>query len=144
MYWPISAPRVYAATSSTALNKRVLRFDETNEGNGSLLTASSTPSDKPLIDEQLSGLLTPTTPNTPGINPIEHEAQRRLSAKNLEALDDADVEDGTEDALYQAQRRAIIGIRSTRSGQLFAVITLTSMTIWQTKVSHISAIYGER
>jgi hypothetical protein len=138
MYWPISAPRVYAASNSEAPKERVFRFNEdveshaeTTDGSGSLLNATSASSDAVHEeDNQYSGLLTPLTPMTPGIKPVDHDTQRRLSARNLTSL-----EEELEDDVGYAQNENILGLRISRTGHLFAVITATSMTIWQTKVS---------
>lgn len=138
MYWPISAPRVYAASSSGTPNERVFRFnedvesrEETTEGSGSLVNAPSASSDAiQEEDDPRSGLLTPLTPMTPGIKPVDHDTQRRLSARNLSNL-----EEELEDGVGSAQNENILGLRISRTGHLFAVITATSMTIWQTKVN---------
>ncbi|KAI9731658.1 MAG: hypothetical protein M1818_007788 [Claussenomyces sp. TS43310] len=140
MYWPISAPRVYAAASSTTSKKHIYRFDDSTEESDSLPTASSTLSDVDAPDDEPSpGLQTPATPKTPGINPIEHDAQRRLSARNLGALEKAVANGHVDGAIGQAEKDPILGLRASRSGHLFAVITATSMTIWQTKPTVILA-----
>jgi len=61
---------------------------------------------------------------------VDHDTQRRLSARNLTSL-----EEELEDDVGYAQNENILGLRISRTGHLFAVITATSMTIWQTKVS---------
>ena len=138
MYWPIGAPRIYAAGSGKASKDRVLESDddaesrETTEGSGSLLNAPSIDSGGGSEDEsdrRLSGTTTPITPLTPGIKPVEHEHQRRLSAR-------FNGQDGSPSAFWpvQADKEPLLALRISRTGHLFAVITSTSLTIWQTKV----------
>ena len=141
MYWPIGAPRIYAASSSKPRKDNVVQLEddaesrETTEGSGSFVNAPSSNSDAVQEEEDpLSGFLTPSgpsTPITPGIMPVERDAQRRLSARALGSL-----EDKLEDVLSQAEKEHILALKLSRTGHLFAVITSMSLTIWQTKVCH--------
>lgn len=140
MYWPISAPRIYAASSSKANKPHVLESDddaesrETTEGSGSLLNAPSLESESK-SDDGLgppSGASTP--PVTPGIQPVEqfdHQRRlsRRLTEQNVPPL---------SGLLESTEKEPLIALRISRTGHLFAVITETSLTIWQTKVSYPS------
>ena len=133
MYWPIGAPRIYAASSSSLSRNHVLELDddaesrETTEGSGSLVDAPSIgPEDSNEDDQETaSGLSTPVTPITPGIKPVEHDTQRQLSTRLLEQ------ETATAAA---ADRQPLLALRISRAGHLFAVITSISLTVWQTKV----------
>jgi RAB6A-GEF complex partner protein 1 len=78
-------------------------------------------------DETTSG--TSSTPITPGIKPVENDSQRRLSARGL-----GDTEDKLKQFVAQPEDEHVISLKISRSGHLFAVITSTSLTIWQTKV----------
>lgn len=137
MYWPIGAPRIYAASNSQAPKDRVLEFDddaesrETTEGSGELLDVPSTTSDGgPNEDNRLHlGHTTPLTPTTPGIKPVEHDAQGRLSTRLLK-----DTVESMGNPPVSADKEPILALRVSRIGHLFAVITSTSLTIWQTKV----------
>lgn len=132
MYWPIGAPRIYAASTSKAPRGRTFELDddaesrETTEGSGSLLEAPSTGGD---IDNGeisvVSTPVTPLTPVTPGIKPVEHDTQRRMSIR-------FNGPDNTFSA--SADNEPLLSLKMSRSGHLFAVITSTSLTIWQTKV----------
>ena len=133
MYWPIGAPRVYAAGSSKSPTDRVLEFDddaesrETTEGSGSLVEAPNVgPEGRGDGEyEPASGLSTPITPITPGIKPVEHDTQRRLSNRFL----------GQDPSFARSvDKEPLLGLKISRTGHLFAVITATSLTIWQTKV----------
>lgn len=131
MYWPIGAPRIYAASNCKAPKDRVFEFDddaesrETTEGSGSLVDAPS-----PYAEDRANGELqlpipTPITPTTPGIKPVEHDSENNAAArspgKNSYFSKSADTE-------------PLLALRISRIGHLFAVITSTSLTIWQTKV----------
>ena len=138
MYWPIGAPRIYAASSSRAPRVRVLEPEddaesrETTEGSGSLLNAPSVESEGRTDDdlEVPSGASTPVTPITPGIKPVEqHDTQRRLSARLLE-----DASSSSGFGSISVDKEPLLALRTSRTGHLFAVITSTSLTIWQTKV----------
>jgi hypothetical protein len=142
MYWPIGAPRIYAASSSRTPKARVIQFDddaesrETTEGSGSLINAPSSTEEDREEDtdgyEAESGLRTPMTPMTPGVpKQVEEDAaQRPLSARALGRLDEK-----LEDIITKAEGEPILALRISRSGHLFAVITATSLTVWQTKAS---------
>ena len=148
MYWPIGAPRIYAASSSKASKDRVLESDddaesrETTESSGSLLNAPSIDSEGGLGDDRerhISGATTPITPVTPGIKPVEHDNQRRLSARFIG-------QDGSVRGFgsIPADKEPLLALRISRTGHLFAVITSTSLTIWQTKVRSAPACYEHR
>jgi len=133
MYWPIGAPRIYAVTNSKLPRDRILESDddaesrEATEGSGSLVDAPSIDLDGRAEDEQenASGLSTPVTPMTPGIKPVEHDTQRRFPPRFS----------GQETFLSGiAEKEPLLALRISRTGHLFAVITSTSLTIWQTKV----------
>jgi hypothetical protein len=68
--------------------------------------------------------VTPITPLTPGIKPVEHGY---LDEDNF-AHSPGPVP--TNLPLHDA----ILALRVARAGHIFAVITATSMTVWQTKV----------
>jgi hypothetical protein len=131
MYWPIGAPRIYAASNSRLERDRILESDddaesrETTEGSGSLVDTPSLSVEGRTEDEHgtASGATTPVTPMTPGIKPVEHDIRffARLS--------------GNETMLSgSAEKEPLLALRISRTGHLFAVITSTSLTIWQTKV----------
>ncbi|RQM05094.1 hypothetical protein DH86_00003525, partial [Scytalidium sp. 3C] len=73
------------------------------------------------------------TPLTPGINPVEDEFRR---AANPLPLRDGEI----EHPLREAQKDPLLTLVLSRTGHLFAVITTTSLTIWQTKPTAILAV----
>jgi RAB6A-GEF complex partner protein 1 len=138
MYWPIGAPRIYAASNKKAPKRQIIHSDDDaeNHGNfarrGSRASASrSSPHTAQDEDETASELVPPSTPLTTGVGPVEHEAQRRLSTRSA-----VNPEDDLEDRIVQAEKSPILSLKISRSGHLFAVITSTSLTIWQTKVMY--------
>jgi hypothetical protein len=60
---------------------------------------------------------------TPGIKPVELDHQRRFSTRSNDIP-----------VFESAEKQPLLSLRTSRTGHLFAVITSTSLTIWQTKV----------
>ena len=153
MYWPIGTPRIYATTTSSQAPPRptaVLSEDGIDSSTatadtGSLLsvdTALSRPdgaaggssqsdpaSDAPAATTPLSP--PPYTPKTPAVNSVDHYFQNDSSGLNS---------DGS--AVPFPSGEPIVALRLSRTGHLFAVITETTMTIWQTKVSLLARACG--
>ncbi|KAG9246330.1 RIC1-domain-containing protein, partial [Calycina marina] len=142
MYWPVNAPRVFATSNRRPGRHQIIESDddaelrETTEGSGFLLNASS-------IDSEIrsdDGLGSPSEASTlsvvPGIQPIEQfDAQRRLSLKS----------NGHSTLLApttfaSAEKEPLLALGISRTGHLFAVITETTLTIWQTKPTAILAV----
>ena len=135
MYWPIGAPRIYAASNSKSASEHTFESDddaesrETTEGSGSLLEAPITTPDGNQEGEHEagSGSTTPVIPSTPGILPIEHDnhGHSLLRLGGHEAMRSG-----------SADKEPLLALKISRIGHLFAVITATSLTIWQTKVNN--------
>ena len=146
MYWPIGTPRIYATTTSQAPPRptAVVSEDGIDSGTaaaetGSLLsvdTALSRPdggaggssshsdpaSDAPAATTPLTP--PPYTPKTPAVNSVDHYFQNDSSGSNTDS-----------GAVPFPSGEPVVALRLSRTGHLFAVITETTMTIWQTKVS---------
>lgn len=132
MYWPVGTPRVYATSSSqTATFNLLVSHDGLSlpipedaadkADKASLLTADSASSH----EVRPSTPVTPLIPQTPGIKSVEHD------------LLDSPSETSTSNGPVTTRiplKEPILALRVARTGHLFAVITATSMTIWQTKV----------
>lgn len=127
MYWPVGTPRVFATSSSPpSAFKVTVSHDgvpipspgQDTTDKASLLTADSASS----LDVPIPG--TPLTPHTPAIRPVEHN------------LFDAATTDGPASGTPAGipLKEPILVLRVSRTGHVFAVITATSMTIWQAKV----------
>lgn len=70
---------------------------------------------------------TPATPATPAIEPVLH----------AEPVDNGNTESTTSrapEANSVPLKDPILALRVSRTGHMFAVITATSITLWQTKV----------
>lgn len=140
MYWPIGTPRIYATTTSQVSTKT--NFVVSNDGVSSIAAdsdslSSSEPPPPLLLDEKDRTIpdtyippLTPglRTPATPAINSVEHDIYHDGSSSNSQQH-----LAGTGGSTIPAGD-PIIALKVSRTGHLFAVITATTMTIWQTKV----------
>lgn len=160
MYWPIGTPRIYAATTNT--NSRApAKFNSTsnvvvshdgasisNDGDGDddstdvhdrLLGKPDTSSRGQERRERLAHSsdvpITPglKTPMTPAVNSVDHDQfnddssdgiQQGLSGLGITTPSAAGIPIG----------EPILALTVSRTGHLFAVITSTTMTIWQSKV----------
>ncbi|KAK0383271.1 hypothetical protein NLU13_9184 [Sarocladium strictum] len=139
MYWPIGTPRIHATSNSRSPN---FKFLVSNDGLKSpseidprsppLGSASlDAPSSLVLEDGDLHPPPTPMTPGTPSIQPVEHgDEPSRLSDASSPAADVPSI----------PVKDPILALRVSRAGHIFAVITNTSITIWQTKPAVILAL----
>ncbi len=97
-----------------------------------LPTGSSSSLDTLGVSAAANAPNTPTTPMTPAIKPVEHEYR-----------DDASERPPSDPAPASIPvKEPTLALRVARSGHLFATITATSMTIWQTKVGSSRAQRG--
>jgi hypothetical protein len=131
MYWPIGTPRVHATSSSRASDANIyVSYDGLQSLSGSSL-ASPQPeasAQAPHDDsDDAQPPPTPITPATPAVKPVdryEFFPDGGAAAKS-QAADDGRV----------PLKDPVLALRIARTGQMFAVITATSITLWQTKVS---------
>jgi len=129
MYWPIGAPRIYAA-SNNAAQSQVHELDDEAEtrdaaiGSQSVAESAYFEREGGPSEDTASYPATPITPITPGIKPVEHDH------------DHASIHSHRRNgvSLAQAEKRPLLSLRASKTGHLFAVITSTSLTVWQTKV----------
>jgi hypothetical protein len=139
MYFPIAAPRIYAASNNKAPNDRIHEFEDGIESheisdNGGISADAQSASSELKVedgqDERLSTPVTPMTPMTPGIRPVEHDSQRRPFPQFS----------SQEFAFTGSPNKGpLLSLKISRTGHLFAVITSTTLTIWQTKVCILSS-----
>ncbi|KAF2866777.1 RIC1-domain-containing protein [Massariosphaeria phaeospora] len=127
-YWPISSPSVFAATKNTLRERLHTSHDGTDP--------SRQESDKHSLaaDDSANGSVA--------------ESEEQSTGDEASVQSEHEV---AEDAIAQEDRRAtghlaeddvsgeIIGIQVTRSGHMFATITRTTLTIWQTKPTAVLA-----
>lgn len=133
MYWPIGTPRIYATSASCPPSYPHLYSHDGLPAPDQRPTRASLLSPGPAADgHDASSVpptpITPVAPFTPAIKSVEHDY-----------YDDGQSEPPSppppEPSRSNAPpREPILALRVARAGHLFAVITSTSMTIWQTKV----------
>ncbi|KAL2019248.1 hypothetical protein VTK56DRAFT_9975 [Thermocarpiscus australiensis] len=141
MYWPLGTPRIYATSSTRQPGSR---HSVSQDG---LHTTARRPEQRPDKDSLLvpdsvaiqnaSGStpapptpVTPITPRTPGIKSVEYGYP-----------DDGSPEQSLGPSTPNVPlHEPIVALRVARSGHLFAVITATSMTVWQTKPTVVLAV----
>jgi hypothetical protein len=137
MYWPVGTPRIYATSSSSASSSSStaqspnLNVHVSHDGlTPPALSDSRRPSSLRAVEssssqDALALPPTPLTPVTPGLRPVEHDY----------ITDGGSSETAHGPAAVSIPlHEPVLGLRVARPGHLFAVITATSMTIWQTKV----------
>ncbi|KAK3995424.1 RIC1-domain-containing protein [Cladorrhinum sp. PSN332] len=136
MYWPTGTPRIYA----TGVNARPQGLERTISHDGlpshsssSLLSPGpSTSQDALGASPTLPPLtpVTPVTPLTPGIKSVEYGYPDDITPVNSPGPAPPSL------PLHEP----IVALRVARSGHMFAVITSTSMTVWQTKPAVVLAV----
>ncbi|RYP64283.1 hypothetical protein DL771_008842 [Monosporascus sp. 5C6A] len=166
MYWPVGTPRVYAATTitttqasaeSTPASNYFLSHDGAslgNDANGetgddgvpahyrSLQGLDTTASKGQEQDEKgttnLDIPFTPglKTPLTPAVNSVEHDQFQLHDEHGSSSLGDATT--GGAGAVPSGE--PVLALRVSRTGHIFAVITPTTMSIWQTKPTVVQAV----
>lgn len=119
-YWPISSPSVFAATKNSNLARTSLSNDGTNEASQS-------------EQDGASEAETESTNETDDTELTEEEDGASRDGDEQGARHTRGLEQFAEDDVHGE----IIAIRVTRSGQLFATLTRTTLTIWQTKVRRL-------
>lgn len=141
MYWPVGTPRIYATSTSHGSNSN-LNLVVSHDGLQSPGEQQDARSEKsPFLSPDAGsgrdalGLpttpttpMTPATPLTPDIRSVEHDYHDERSPS-------PQVSSATATATIPL-KEPILALRVARPGHIFAVITATSMTIWQTKVFH--------
>jgi hypothetical protein len=149
MYWPVGTPRIYATSSSAQPTTTAFNFVVSHDGLSSSPDRASLRSEKSEKEPERPPLLsalstrpgsqdalgpptpitpvTPATPLTPGIKSVEHEYPHH----HAEGSPHRGREPGSH---VIPLREPVVALRVAKSGQIFAVVTATSMTIWQTKV----------
>lgn len=149
MYWPIGTPKIYATTTATAHPpSRRNSFVVSHDGLPTGLPAGALP-DTPSLSSSESATardrdpnsddpdavpltpMPPATPATPFIRSIEHDISKLGSAKaGIPYLGASD----TSDPAVVPTGEPVVALKVSRTGHLFAVVTASTLTIWQTKV----------
>ena len=123
MYWPIGTPRIFATKTAQAPPPTAIQTSHDGvepEPRGALSRSST--------------LENPSTLVTPGIRSVEDEGdefvQQPANPHNIPSLVPSSV----------PSQEPLLAFRIARSGHLYATITATSITIWQTKPTVILAV----
>lgn len=114
-YWPISSPSVFAATKRTDLGRSLVSNDGVEDKQSGDRRAGSSPGSDSQSEE-----------NRDANNASVVEEKGDGQPSHTTAPDQQRVEDDIHGT--------ILAVRLTRSGQLFATLTRTTLTVWQTKV----------
>ncbi|KAL2269863.1 hypothetical protein VTJ83DRAFT_2047 [Remersonia thermophila] len=141
MYWPLGTPRIYATSSSRqpgpahtvshdGLPLRPQQPEQRPDGASLLSPKPPGASSAPLTP------LTPITPLTPGIKPVE---------RDYTDDEDEDEDDGVGAPPGRGPtdlplNEPILALKVARAGHIFAVITATTLTVWQTKPTVVLAV----
>ncbi|KAJ3485103.1 hypothetical protein NLG97_g6889 [Lecanicillium saksenae] len=120
MYWPIGTPRIYATSSNRASGSRLyVSYDG--------VSGPNEPEPEPVKEENGEDATPPATPATPAIKSVE--------------FGDGPLEPSTQNEDQSIPLKdPVLALRVSRSGNMFAVITATSITLWQTKPTVILAV----
>ena len=149
MFWPIGAPRIYAVGVRQTLADAVDSTESISEGEKRLDRDLKRPERRSLDSESV----TPSEESADTLKSTEQSGDARandISRENGSAADDSRenrrsrlVRDEPSTTSRQAgeiecdtsSETAIIDLRISRSGHIFATLTVSSLTIWQTKVA---------
>lgn len=120
-YWPISAPSVFAASKHGLVKECIATSDD------------GVQKAKAPTNSRENGDAIPAPGGEELQSPLEGDSEKRglvngESARNNEENSDED------DPLESEIGGEIICLRVTRNGSMFATITRSTLTIWQTKV----------
>lgn len=119
MYWPIGTPRIYATSSNRASGSRLF---VSHDG----VSSPDEAEPEPVKEDYGADATPPATPATPAIQSVEFaDGPTESSSQN--------------DEQTIPLKDPVLALRVSRSGNLFAVITATSITLWQTKVDFFEA-----
>lgn len=132
-YWPISAPSVYAASKQKLPEACIATSDDGVRHPGQLQTHPGA-SYGDAQDEDPESTESSADPVTEDEDDGAKQRQRRMDDNEEKSTATKDVPP-KESSSEEDISGEIIGIRVTRSGHMFATITHSTLTIWQTKVA---------
>ncbi|KAI0197730.1 DUF1339 domain protein [Astrocystis sublimbata] len=154
MYWPIGTPKIYATTTASQPHRRPSSIvsvshdglpdrpesADTAESAG-FFDESAPARDRELRPDDPNAVpLTPgppATPATPYIHSVEHDTLKSAGLKNGLSYFGAS---GASASAVVPAHEPIIALKASRTGHLFAVVTASTLTIWQTKPAVILAV----
>ncbi|KAI6785850.1 uncharacterized protein J7T54_006189 [Emericellopsis cladophorae] len=142
MYWPFGTPRIYASSSSRTPSIKLLPSSDglpspSDVPNASPAESYTIPSRGAASEHdqvELAVPTTPLTPVTPAVAPVDYE-EGGESHQDAASRDSKDIQ-----ATPIPIKDPVLALRTSRTGHLFATITTTLITVWQTKPTVVLAI----
>ncbi|KAI9840085.1 MAG: hypothetical protein M1819_000278 [Sarea resinae] len=138
MYWPIGAPRIYAASNRTPPEESLVASDDGADTNSAETAREEWFSEKSeavtkrvsVDDEQVRV----------GSNKVDESRGRTQTADGPTRLtSESPTEDKKESDYGKQHGRKIVALRVSRNGHMFATISASTLTIWQTRPTAILA-----
>jgi RAB6A-GEF complex partner protein 1 len=136
MYWPIGAPRIYAASDNRIPKDRALK-----SGDGANTQQSGD-------SDHVSAVGTTGEAGSSGVDVGNEDAESTISREEREQNEErsSHLNQPLENSLNLGRPQTpggsvsggIIGLRVSRNGLMFATITTDVLTIWQTRVRSLA------
>lgn len=138
MYWPTGTPSIFATSSSSGPDFNLVISEDGLAGAFDRPSPHEpNPHDGPLLEAPVRSSahddLDPVTPNTP-LTPAVKSVEKYESAPPTSSIPPSTERPPAKVPL----KDPVLALRMSRNGHIFAVITATSMTVWQTKVGNYS------
>jgi hypothetical protein len=138
MYWPLGAPRIYAAKVPLALTSDY-DSEESAELIRNSLSASSANEERDLIESAKETTEDEDEGRKIGEQEIQYEESLPDTSPTVDARENE--RDSTSSEAMKAEARShVVALRVARSGLVFATVTTAELTIWQTKVRTIGTV----
>ncbi|KAH0559814.1 hypothetical protein GP486_003670 [Trichoglossum hirsutum] len=134
MYWPFGAPRIYAATDQKSTKEHVLESGESANAHRAEGPDNVNAAD---ISDKVGGSRIDDGNGEIGISQAGHE-QVILKSHPRKSLENGLNGRGPQTS-GSSVPGGIIGLRVSRNGLMFATITSTILTIWQTRPTAVLA-----
>ncbi|PKS07873.1 hypothetical protein jhhlp_006481 [Lomentospora prolificans] len=140
MYWPVGTPKAFATRNNIAPASIYVAHEQPSDiaspsgpGPSDSLQTSNLWGPATLQEDPKEPLpKTPITPITPAVRSIEHEY--------LEETERGPVFEREDVPETLSTKEPVLALKVSRTGHIFAVITSTTMTIWQTKPTAVLAM----
>jgi hypothetical protein len=138
MYWPIGAPRIYAASDHRTPKDRVLEPGDSAD----IQPFENYDNENPVDTPGGAGGSQFDIGNERGMSQIEPEQVDQKDSRPEQSLENGFNRRGPH-ASRSNVSGSIIGLTVSRNGLMFATITTTTLTIWQTRVRCNNNLYRE-
>ncbi|RKF63353.1 RAB6A-GEF complex partner protein 1 [Erysiphe neolycopersici] len=145
MYWPAGAPRIYTASSNQAKKRQIIEF--INEANSFTIVGNNNDCQ---IDKSEGNLYEKNDDRIEKHKPKIYTAASKtqnlhLSPNNsvrhdIQPPQTSSQPNDENNPSINPDDQSLLSLKISRSGHLFAVISSTSLTVWQTKPTVILAV----